>query len=214
MTHPPRQDSSVPSQYDAWARVYDVLWDRYMKQTLPVVQRTAAVESGDRVLDVACGTGELLRRIAEATPGAELTGVDLAPKMIERARHKCSGEPGIRIVQADAHNLPFADDSFDIVPCASTFHYFSHPDVVLDEVRRVLRPGGRLVLLDWCRDYWTCRVMDMLLQYVDPAHGTCYTLADLTTLLNRAGLDVTGAFRYRFDLVWGMMVVTAVPSLD
>jgi len=207
-----RQDASVPAQYDTWARLYDVLWRRYMHRTLPVVEDTADVQPGEQVLDLACGTGQLLRRLARARPEAELTGVDLAPKMVERAWAKLVDVPNVRLEQADAHDLPFADDAFDVVVCASTFHYFTHPTTVLTEVRRVLRPDGRLVLLDWCRDYWTCRLMDAMLRRLDPAHGTCYTLAELTTLLNRAGFTVSDAFRYRFDVVWGMMVATAGPT--
>jgi ubiquinone/menaquinone biosynthesis C-methylase UbiE len=211
MTDSSRQDSSVSAQYDAWARVYDQFWARYMDQTLPVARQMADVRPNIRALDLACGTGELLRRIADDVPGAALTGVDLAPNMVERARHKLADVPNTRIERADAHELPFADDMFDVVACANTFHYFTHPSAVLGEVHRVLRPGGRFVLLDWCRDYWTCRVMDRVLRYIDPAYETCYTLSALTTMLENAAFDVPVAFRYRFDLVWGMMGAVARP---
>lgn len=205
------QDPSVPAQYDAWARVYDRLWRWYMNQTLPVIRRTATVGDDERVLDLACGTGELLHRIARRTPTAELVGVDLAPAMLERAREKLSGVPGAQLRRADSHDLPLADDAFDVILCANTFHYFTQPSVVLAEARRVLRPEGRLVLLDWCRDFWTCRLMDAVLRRIDPAYETCYTLAETTSLLGRVSFRVTESFRYHFDLVWGMMVVTASP---
>lgn len=204
------QDPSVTAQYDGWARVYDLFWRRYMNQTLPVAQQAAAVGASEKVLDVACGTGELLRRIVEDTPGAELTGVDLAPNMVEQARYKLAGETNARIEQADAHDLPFDDDTFDVLVCANTFHYFTDPERVLREARRVLAPGGRLVLLDWCRDFWTCRVMDIFLRVVDPAYETCYTLDELTAALRSEGFETRDVFRYRFDFVWGMMVVEAV----
>ena len=212
MTTSTRQNASVSAQYDAWARLYDVLWRRYMNQTLPVVQETADVRPGEHVLDLACGTGELLRRIARARPEADLTGVDLAPNMVERARAKLAVVSGASVERADAHDLPFGDDAFDVVVCANTFHYFTDPKTVLTEVRRVLRPDGRLILLDWCRDYWTCRLMDRVLQYVDPAHGTCYTLDELAGHLDATGWGLHTSFRYRFDLVWGMMVVDARPA--
>jgi len=210
MTRSSRQDSSVATQYDAWAQVYDVFWGRYMNQTLPVAQRAAAVVAGDNVLDLACGTGELLQRIMEDAPEAGLTGVDLAPNMVDRARHKLAERSEVQIQQADAHDLPFADESFDVVVCANTFHYFTHPEQVLREARRVLRPGGRLVLLDWCRDFWTCRVMDAVLRWVDPAYQTCYTLGEMRALVEATSLRTRYDFRYRFDGVWGMMVIEAV----
>ena len=206
-----RQDATVASQYDLWAQVYDVLWRRYTEKTLPVLQRAAAVQSGERVLDLACGTGTLAARLDGSVPDLRLVGVDLSAAMIERARRRLGDRPGLRVERADAHDLPFDDASFDAVLCANTFHYFSDPATVLSEVRRVLRPGGRGVLLDWCRDFWTCRVMDAVLRRVDPAHHDCYTLDELRGLLQTAGFDVRWAFRYRFDLVWGMMVVEARP---
>lgn len=207
-----RQDASVTAQYDVWARVYDLVWARYMEQTLPVAQRTAKVAPGDRVLDLACGTGELLHRLAQNVPGAELRGIDISSEMVDRARRKLATASRARVQQADAHDLPFADSSFDVVVCASTFHYFTHPRAVLAEVSRVCRSGGRLVLVDWCRDYWACRVMDAVLQWLDPAYTTCYTLGELTATLESASFKVSNAFRYRFDIVWGMMVTTAVPA--
>jgi len=210
MTRSSRQDPSVPQQYDAWARVYDWLWARYMNQTLPVVQRTAAVVPGERVLDLACGTGELVRRILEKEPGAKLVGVDLAPGMVERARAKLDDQSNVQLEQVDAHDLPFADTSFDVVVCANTFHYFSHPETVLTEATRVLCPEGRFVVLDWCRDFWTCRVMDAVLSRIDPAYQTCYTLGEMRALVEATSLRCHYDFRYRFDGVWGMMVVEAI----
>jgi ubiquinone/menaquinone biosynthesis C-methylase UbiE len=207
----PRQDATVASQYDRWAQVYDLLWRRYTEKTLPVLQRAAAVRSGERVLDLACGTGTLAARLDGSVPDLRLVGVDLSPAMVERARQKLGTRPGLRFERADAHDLPFDGASFDAVLCANTFHYFSAPATVLAEARRVLRPGGRLVLLDWCRDFWTCRVMDAVLRRVDPAHHDCYTLDELRGLLRTAGFDARCAFRYRFDLIWGMMVAEARP---
>ncbi len=207
-----QQDDTVARQYDGWARVYDLFWRRYVNQTIPVLQRAARVQPDERVLDLASGTGAFEHRVAAEISNVELVGIDLAPSMVERARAKLDGAANVRFEQADAHDLPFDESSFDAVVCANTFHYFSHPQQVLAEARRVLRSSGRLVLLDWCRDYWTCTVMDAVLQRVDPAYDTCYTLDELTTLLERAGLRTQYTFRYRFDLVWGMMVATAIPT--
>ena len=205
-----RQETSVAAQYDQWAGVYDVFWRRYVNKTLPVAQQVANVEAGERMLDLACGTGALSRRVVQAVPDVEIVGVDLSSNMVDRARKKLDGEAAVQFERADAHNLPFDEDAFDVVVCASTFHYFTHPSVVVGEVARVLRPDGRFVVLDWCRDFWTCRVMDVVLRRLDPAHHDCYTVDEVTSLLKSAGLGVRDQFRYRFDLIWGMMVIDAV----
>ncbi|MFB6230615.1 MAG: class I SAM-dependent methyltransferase [Salinibacter sp.] len=207
-----RQEVSVAKQYDAWAHVYDRFWRRYVNQTVPVAQRAAAVEPGERVVDLACGTGELERRLAAAVPDIDVVGVDLAPSMIERARGKLAGTAGVRFERADVHDLPFQDDAFDVAICANTFHYFTAPDVMLREAARVLGPDGRFIVLDWCRDFWTCRVMDGVLRHIDPAYQHCYTLDEMAAFLENAPFDLRYHFRYRFDLIWGMMVVEAVPE--
>lgn len=206
------QHQTVATQYDWWARIYDWLWRRYVNQTVPVLQRTADVQPGERVLDLACGTGAFERRVADAVPDAALVGIDIAPAMVEQARAKTDDATNVRFEEGDAHDLPFDDHAFDVVVCANTFHYFTHPETVLAEAKRVLRPGGRLVVLDWCRDFWTCKGMDVVLQWLDPAYYTCYTLDQMGRLLKEASLDLRSSFRYRFDWVWGMMVVEARPA--
>lgn len=207
------RDSVVARQYDGWAPIYDRFWSRYVDKTLSVVLERAAVQSGERVLDLACGTGELERRLVASVPEVGGVGMDVAPRMIEQARTKRRDNSAFSFLQGDVHDLPFDDASFDVVVSASSFHYFTRPMVVLKEAARVLRPGGRFVLLDWCRDYWTCRLMDALLRRVDPAHYRCYSLGETTSLLGAAGFHVHSTFRYRFDVVWGMMVVEAGTTL-
>lgn len=184
-----------------------------MNQTLPVLQCAADVAPGERVLDLASGTGELERHLLASTPDVEIVGVDLAPAMVKRAREKLADVEAASFLQADAHELPFENDSFDVVVSASTFHYFTAPQRVLTEAARVLRPDGRLILLDWCRDFWTCRVMDAVLHWIDPAHHRCYTLDEVVSYIDASPLTYQSGFRYRFDLVWGMMIVEAtLPS--
>lgn len=206
------QDAIIARQYDRWAGVYDVLWRRYVNQTVPIARRAADVRSGERVLDLACGTGVLSRAIVENTPDVEVVGIDLSSSMIVQAQNKNDGGEDVQFQRGNAHDLPLQDNAFDVVVCASSFHYFTQPRRVLEEIGRVLQPEGRFVVLDWCRDFLICRLMDGLLRWMDPAYHGCYTLDELLALIDRAGLESTRRFRYRFDLVWGMMVVRAVPT--
>ena len=103
------------------------------------------------ILDVGCATGRLLERLAEA--GArKLAGSDLAPRILEVARRKLTRfdiKPDLR--DADAETLlPWAADTFDIVVLTGVVHHFSRPESALREIKRVLRPGGALIIADAC----------------------------------------------------------------
>ena len=106
---------------------------------------------GDRVLDVACGTGIVLRTAASHVgPDGTLTGVDINPDMVTVARQVAERE-GIaaEFHEAPAETLPFADGSFDVVLCGLGLMYFTDRPAALAEMRRVLADGGRLALTVW-----------------------------------------------------------------
>ena len=112
----------------------------------PRLVEALAVQPGEDVLDVACGTGNAT--IPAARTGARVTGLDLTPAMLARARERAAGLP-IDWVEGDAEDLPFPPASFDVV--LSTFGCMFAPrhELVADELARVLRPGGRLGVCAW-----------------------------------------------------------------
>jgi ubiquinone/menaquinone biosynthesis C-methylase UbiE len=101
---------------------------------------------GRRILDLACGTGTLARDIHDR--GATVVGVDGDPEMLARARAKA---PGVQFDEALAQELPYEDGSFDAVVTSLFLHHLTHDlkQAALDEVARVLRPGGELHVADW-----------------------------------------------------------------
>ena len=106
------------------------------------------VREGEKVLDVACGTGNAAIRAAEA--GGDVVGVDLTPELFETARRLAS-EAGVEVewVEGDAEALPFADGSFDVVLSVFGVMFAPRHEVAAGELARVLRPGGRIGLCSW-----------------------------------------------------------------
>jgi ubiquinone/menaquinone biosynthesis C-methylase UbiE len=109
------------------------------------------IKPGMRVLDVACGTGNLA--IPAAKAGVSVTGVDIAPNLVEQARERAKSE-GVKIQfdEGDAEELPYSDASFDVVVSMFGAMFAPRPDRVAAELLRVCRPGGQLALANWTPD--------------------------------------------------------------
>jgi demethylmenaquinone methyltransferase/2-methoxy-6-polyprenyl-1,4-benzoquinol methylase len=137
---------AVRSMFDRIAPVYDLM-NRVMTVGLDGRWRRltadAAVRKGDRVLDAACGTGDLA--IADLKAGASrVTGLDFSEAMLERARAKAP----LEWIQGDMLALPFADATFDAATVGFGVRNVADLELALRELRRVLRPGGRLAILE------------------------------------------------------------------
>ena len=128
--------------YDGMNRVMTLGLDRRWRR----LAAEAVVSEGDRVLDTCCGTGDLAIACEEA--GGVVTGVDFSERMLERARKKSST---IDWQQGDALSLPFADGSFDAASIGFGVRNLDDLQDGLRELRRVLRPGGRLACLEITR---------------------------------------------------------------
>jgi demethylmenaquinone methyltransferase / 2-methoxy-6-polyprenyl-1,4-benzoquinol methylase len=140
---------AVRRMFDRIAPVYDAM-NRTMTAGLDRRWRRATAEAvvrpGDAVLDACCGTGDLA--IACARAGGRVTGLDFAPAMLERARRKA---PEVRWVEGDLLGLPFADGSFDSATVGFGVRNVEELTRAIAELRRVLRPGGRLGILEMTR---------------------------------------------------------------
>ncbi|MGO4300833.1 class I SAM-dependent methyltransferase [Leifsonia sp. RAF41] len=135
---------AVRDRFDDRAPTYD---DSAMHRGLAAAVAAFAFASAeldgvDAVLDVATGTGLVLRAFRDHGFAGALTGVDLSPRMIDEARRHL---PGAELIVADATRLAFADASFDLVTCVTGLQLFPHPDAAIAEWARVLRPRGRAV---------------------------------------------------------------------
>jgi demethylmenaquinone methyltransferase/2-methoxy-6-polyprenyl-1,4-benzoquinol methylase len=138
---------AVRTMFDRIAPVYDAM-NRVMTAGLDLRWRrlaaVAAVRPGDRVLDAACGTGDLATAAARAGAGS-VVGIDFSERMLERARRKA---PQLEWVRGDLLALPFEDGSFDAATIGFGIRNAADLDLALAELHRVLRPGGRLAILE------------------------------------------------------------------
>lgn len=123
----------------------DKLWWRRAAQTF----RSVLSQPNARVLDLCCGTGDLAFALRKQGSAAQITGADFSHTMLKLALSKSGGGPALTWIEADALQLPFANESFDLVTSAFGFRNLADYDAGLSEIRRVLRPGGEIGILEF-----------------------------------------------------------------
>jgi ubiquinone/menaquinone biosynthesis C-methylase UbiE len=133
----------------AWGRVAKGVLGPGMAEERRIARLMLALAPGDRVLDVACGTGSFTRELARAVgPEGLALGLDVSEPMLRRAVAQTvgAGLPQVAWIRADAEELPFRAASFDGVCCFAALNLMPHPMRTLDRIAAILRPGGRIAL--------------------------------------------------------------------
>lgn len=178
---PETRAARVNDLFAAVAPRYDLINDlqsfglhRWWKRRLV---RASGVRSGTRALDVCCGTGDVA--FALAKEGAETTGLDFSAAMLAVARRRADREAGCnppRFLQGDALHLPFEADSFEAVTISYGLRNLADLDGGLQELKRVLRPGGRLLILDFGKPDWApwCWFYFQYLRWCVPVLGRVF----------------------------------------
>jgi ubiquinone/menaquinone biosynthesis C-methylase UbiE len=135
-------------RYDSWAGGANV-------RAAERLAELAGVQPDERVIDVGCGTGLVIRSMGVGASTLDHMAVDLSPDMITHARRQYGDEGGIHYSVMDAHHLVFNDDMFDLAILGQSLAYFEDPWQAFAEIRRVLKPRGRIAISCRCRSLST-----------------------------------------------------------
>jgi ubiquinone/menaquinone biosynthesis C-methylase UbiE len=185
----------VAHEFTRWSSSYDrsiLQWLLFGPSHRVLIRRIGEVARDRRVkmLDVGCGTGMFAAKVRAALPRVEVYGVDLVPEMLRKGRTRWRRDPAhVFPVRGDSERLPFSSHSFDVVTCANSFHHYPHQERAVAEMRRVLRYGGRLMIIDGYRDGpWGWFIYDVCVAGVegDVHHASARRFRDL---LRTAGLQ-------------------------
>jgi SAM-dependent methyltransferase len=182
------------ARFNAWAETYDRHWLNYFlfePSHALLLKQLKGVAPG-RALDIGCGTGQFAARLANR--GWEVFALDLCESMAIQARANAADVCGtVSVTVGDSEHLPFATGSLDVVTCANSFHHYPHQAKVIGEMRRVLRPGGRLLLLDGWPDQFIGRIVyDVIITRVEGSSVWHRESHHLRAMFKEAGFcDVT-----------------------
>ena len=212
-------------------RRYNVHWSTFNEKTLgealalvdvvalrSVPQRLGRVP---RLLDVACGTGILLKRLLDQVPAAQAYGVDASEDMLVQARLALKDLPQVHLEQVkvgagETAGLPFAQGTFDLITSTNALHDISEPVTMLSAMRRLLAPGGQLVVEDFAPRqpvfFWSA--FEWLLKLLEGNRVHAYTLLQAQSLCEQAGLRVVQAKAFKVDWFWRGWAVSAYSLLD
>jgi ubiquinone/menaquinone biosynthesis C-methylase UbiE len=145
----------VQQEYSRIAHKYDRRWSFYIEATIQATLNRLDIHSGDRILDLGCGTGTLIQNLLTVALETKIVGLDPSVEILNIAMQKLPAAIVLKI--GSATNILFSSNSFDVLISTSAFHYFRNPDLAVQEMQRVLKPGGCLIITDWCHDYRNCR---------------------------------------------------------
>jgi ubiquinone/menaquinone biosynthesis C-methylase UbiE len=182
------------TDYDRAAADYDRRWRRYNERSLALLRPWIDRRRLGRVLDVGCGTANLVPRLAAWAASVErYVGLDPSFEMLRMAGAKAAAVPfPAALLSAPAEALPLRAASFDTAVSASSLHYWPDPLAGLREIRRVLRPGGALLLLDWDRGPLPMRLLDAWMRTTGVRYRRMYTAREVEGMLGEAGFEVVG----------------------
>jgi ubiquinone/menaquinone biosynthesis C-methylase UbiE len=177
-------------RFGRWAETYDssplqrMVFEPIQNEVVGLAGRLNP--EAHAILDIGCGTGQLLRRLALRFPEADLTGIDPSPEMISAA---CAALPEgvpVTFVKGYAERLPFEDDAFEAATTTMSFHHWADQPASLHEIARVLSPGGVFLLADALPTGWLRWV------FTRNGHGTFNPPDRMGEMLCDAGFEVEG----------------------
>jgi len=204
-----QQATRVVSHYARLAPAYDRLWNRYSRNSLGKLAASLTLRGDEHVLDVACGTGRLAGILREMHPGICITGIDLSPAMVKEAKERLPEDGATAWHVGTLATVDFAPGSFDVITCANAFHLFLDQEDTLERMRRLVRPGGTVCIVDWCREYPQISAIQGLARRFGAQYRRILTRGEMRALVTGAGLEAGEIERFRATPFWGMMCVVA-----
>ena len=183
-----REFTKAAEVYDSGhAGVYEMC-----KEDYPPVLEELKQRQFRELLDVGCGTGPMIELLLKEFPDGQYTGIDLTPRMIEVARAK--NLPHAEFLVGDSENLPFAENTFDVVVCTNSFHHYPDPQAFLNGAARVLKKGGRLILRDYTSNdfaVWLMNHLELpLARLVGHGDVRIHRCSEVEAMCGKAGLKV------------------------
>lgn len=175
--------------FDAQAETYDTnIKGQHARNLYPYMLQEIIHIYGDVVLDMGCGTGALMQQVYAEDHQRHLYGIDLSTSMLDKAKKRMADNAELFL--GDASQLPFADNSFDLVYCNDSFHHYPYPKKVIQEVYRVLKLGGVFLIGDCYQSLMPRMIMNAWMHFSKEGDVKIYSRREMTRLLQPYFYDI------------------------
>lgn len=152
----------VRERFADWSRVYDrhILQDIIFKTSHDqILKHIEADHQEPHILDIGCGTGEFAMKILKHSENAYVHCIDISKEMVGLAASKFDTDDRVSLKVGDVEHLPYEDNSFDYVTCSHSFHHYPNQGCAMEEMFRVLKPDGTVIIVDGCKDGFLGKVI-------------------------------------------------------
>ncbi|NJE25547.1 class I SAM-dependent methyltransferase [Thermococcus sp. MV5] len=173
----------IAHRYDDW---YKTKVGQYVNRTEKKLVFSMIKSKNGKALDLGCGTGNYTLELY--TRGFDVVGVDLSEEMLKIARKKL---PRVKFIRANAYSLPFKENTFDLVLTITMFEFIHKPELALNEIYRVLRPGGEVVIgtMNGKSFWFIFKRIKSLFEETAYRYARFYTPSELESLMKGAGFE-------------------------
>jgi ubiquinone/menaquinone biosynthesis C-methylase UbiE len=186
------EDSKQVLNVNRWnsrAKNYDKPIYNFFRFMQKYVISLLDLEGNIKMLDIGCGTGWAVRYASQLCTGnGEFYGLDISPLMIEKAKKDSSGYKNVFFFNADSETMPFENNLFDFIICTNSFHHYQNPIKVLEEIYRVLKPNGKIFIMDPNADNTIIRILDNIVSRREDAHVKFYNTREYKSFFEKTNI--------------------------
>jgi ubiquinone/menaquinone biosynthesis C-methylase UbiE len=182
-------EKATQDKFDKWADSFEQngkLFQYFQKKVIDIID----LKNKNSLLDLGCGTGWAVRYAAKLlNEDGYFYGIDISKRMIEKANELAIHTKNVRFFNTSSENLPFDDNSIDSVICSFSFHHYKYPEKALNEVARVLKPKGKIHVIDITPDDLFMKLFDTLMKIIQKEHVKQYSSKEFKEMYTMSKLE-------------------------
>ncbi len=191
------------SKFGRWVRFYDnlfywIFFKKIYEKVIDIFDKELVILPNQVVMDVACGTGEIIYRLFKKYPNFKFFGIDLTPEMVLAAKVKNSENKNVKIIEGRVEAIPLEDGGADVLICTDAFHHFADGEAAAREFARILKVGGKVLLADPpAKAGFKGKVFDFFGRLID-AYNKLYSHEEVVSVFESSGFKFVKADEFYF----------------